>query len=123
MKILIVDDSMVMRSMHKNLFLEHQFNADDILEAENGLDGLQVAAKYRIDLFLIDWNMPKVNGMEFLKKIRSSNTYRSTPVLMITSEASKQNVVEAQKFGVSDYIIKPIKPDSLWDKVKTFIGE
>lgn len=123
MKILIIDDSSVMRRMHKNVFIEHKFKEEDLIEADDGVKAFQIAKDQVIDLFLVDWNMPYLNGYEFVKKIRAIEKYQKTPIIMITSEAAKYNVVEAIKIGVTNYIVKPIKADMLWQKLEKYLEE
>jgi two-component system chemotaxis response regulator CheY len=67
---------------------------------------------------LLDWNMPQLNGLELVKKIRNDAKFSALPVIMITSEAAKYNVIEAVKAGVSDYLIKPVNEKSLMEKLK-----
>ena len=117
MKILIVDDSGVMRRIHINTLKEQNIAEADMVEAEDGQKALEIALKEKIDLFLLDWNMPKLNGLEFVKKLRAVDQYKQTPVIMITSEAAKYNVVEAIKAGVTNYVIKPVRGNTLWEKI------
>jgi len=123
MNILIVDDSGVMRRIHKGILLERGIPESDIIEAEDGRIALEQANARPIGLFLVDWNMPNLNGLEFVRTLRAMDAYKTTPLIMITSEAAKYNVVEAVKAGVTSYVIKPIKGDALWDKIgKYFQG-
>ena len=121
MKILIVDDSTVMRNIHKNTLKEHNVPDESMLEAKDGDFALITAKKENIDIFLIDWNMPGLNGLDFTKEIRTIDKYKDTPIIMVTSEAAKYNVVEAIEAGVTNYIIKPIKGDILWSKIEKYI--
>ena len=121
MKILIVDDSTVMRNIHKNTLKEHNVPDESMLEAKDGDFALITAKKENIDIFLIDWNMPGLNGLDFTKAIRTIDKYKDTPIIMVTSEAAKYNVVEAIEAGVTNYIIKPIKGDILWSKIEKYI--
>ena len=122
MTVLIVDDSAVMRRIHRNTLLEHEFTEKDLLEAEDGEQALKVSTEKDIDLFLVDWNMPKINGMEFVKKIRSMDKYSETPIIMVTSEAAKYMVVEAISAGVTNYVVKPIQGAVLWEKIKKYVN-
>ena len=117
MKVLVVDDSGVMRRIHRNTLEENKVAEGDILEAEDGEAALTIAQSEDIGIFLLDWNMPKINGLEFVKRIRIIDKYKETPIFMITSEAAKYNVVEAVKAGVTNYIIKPIQGNMLWEKI------
>jgi len=121
-RILIIDDAMVMRNIHKNVLREHGLGDDDFREAGDGDTALQIAGAETIDLFLVDWNIPKLNGLEFVRKIRSMEKYAATPVIMITSEAAKYNVMEAIEAGTTDYLVKPIKAAVLWDKLSKYVG-
>lgn len=121
MKILVIDDSGVMRRIHKNTLTEHKISEDDIIEAVDGQEALEIAAKNEIGLFLIDWNMPKVDGLKLVKALRAIDKYAETPLIMITSEAAKYNVMEAIQAGVTNYIVKPIRGETLWNKLSKYI--
>lgn len=121
MNVLIIDDSGVMRRIHRNTFIEHNIDVSGLLEAEDGAKALDMAYEYRIDLFLVDWNMPELDGLELVKKLREMATYEDTPIIMITSEAAKYNVLEAIRAGVSDYIVKPIRGEVMWQKIEKYI--
>lgn len=121
MKFLVIDDSMVIRNIHKNVLREHKFSDEEIFEADNGSTALEIAEKEEIGLFLVDWNMPGINGLEFIKKIRGMSKYAQTPILMVTSEAAKYNVMEAIDAGATNYIIKPIHGDVLWKKIEKYV--
>lgn len=121
MKFLVIDDSMVIRNIHKNALKENKIPEDDILEADNGVTGMEIAEKEEIGLFLVDWNMPGINGLDFIKKLRSMGKYADTPIIMVTSEAAKYNVMEAIDAGATNYIVKPIHGDVLWKKISKYI--
>ncbi|MGL1892155.1 MAG: response regulator [Spirochaetaceae bacterium] len=121
MKILVIDDSTVMRRIHMNLLKEIGFNKSDILEAENGEVALKLSLDNDIKLFLLDWNMPRLNGLDFTKNIRSLEKYKKIPIIMVTSEAAKYHVVEAIKAGVTNYVVKPIKSDVLVEKISKYV--
>lgn len=121
MKILIIDDSRVMRNIHKKALFEHKVNEEDILEAGDGAIALDLSIKNSIELFLVDWNIPGLNGLEFVKAIRAIEKYKETPVIMITSEAAKYMVVEAINAGVTNYIVKPVSEKTLWEKLSRYL--
>jgi len=121
MNVLIIDDSGVMRRIHRNTFLEHHIDDSGLLEAENGAKALRIAGEQRIDLFLVDWNMPELDGLELVRKLRATATYADTPIIMVTSEAAKYNVMDAIRAGVSDYIVKPIRGEVMWQKIEKYI--
>jgi two-component system chemotaxis response regulator CheY len=120
--ILIIDDSSVMRRIHRNTLLEHGIAEGDIIEAADGAEALSIAQRVVVSLFLVDWNMPKLDGFAFVKSIRAMPRYAATPVVMITSEAAKYNVVEAINAGVTNYVVKPIKGDVLWQKISKYVN-
>jgi len=121
MNVLVIDDSAVMRRIHRNALTEHGIPDDSIFEASDGEAALKMSAERRMDLFLVDWNMPKLDGFQLVKKLRSVSHYAATPIIMITSEAAKYNVMEAINAGVTNYVVKPIKGDVLWQKLKKYI--
>jgi two-component system chemotaxis response regulator CheY len=121
MNILIVDDSGVMRRIHKGILLERGVPETDILEAEDGKVALELARSKPVGLFLVDWNMPNLNGLEFVRALRAMDAYRTTPIVMITSEAARYSVVEAIQAGVTNYVVKPIKGNALWEKIGKFL--
>jgi len=115
MKILVVDDFATMRRIIKNIL--KQLGYTDIDEADDGANALAKLKTEKFDLVVTDWNMPNVGGLELLKAIRASATLKDLPVLMVTAEALKENIVLAVKEGVSNYIVKPFTPDTLKDKL------
>lgn len=121
MKILIIDDSGVMRRIHKNTLIENKIPEEALIEAADGQEALQLASKNDITLFLVDWNMPKLDGLEFVERLRNTDRYKTTPIIMVTSEAAKYNVIQAITAGVTDYVVKPIQGSILWDKVSNYI--
>ena len=118
--VMVVDDSRIMRNIVKHTFdlLKIPVN---YLEAADGIQALQLLLGNRVDLILLDWNMPNLLGIDFLKKIRSMDQYKSVPVIMVTSEAAKLNVVEAVKAGVTAYITKPINDKIFLEKISSII--
>jgi len=117
-KILSVDDSKAVRIIIKRSFKEH---AVDVIEAANGVEGLAAAAKERPDLILLDVTMPVMDGVEMLTKLKADPTLKSIPVIMLTAEAGRENVMKIAKIGIRDYIIKPFKENVLVDKVGRII--
>lgn len=118
MKILVVDDSSTMRRIITNIL--NGLGHENIIDAEDGVLGLkQVAAHPDIDLILTDWNMPNMNGLDFLTKVRETN--KDIPIIMITTEAEKQNVITAVKAGANNYIVKPFTPEIVAEKLKGFL--
>lgn len=122
MTVLIIDDSGVMRRIHANTLKEHGVDSTDLKEAEDGAIALDIAERNDIDLFLVDWNMPKLDGLALVKKLRAMPEYAETPIIMVTSEAAKYHVVEAIKAGVTNYVVKPVHGNVLWEKIGKYFG-
>ena len=114
--VLVVDDSRIMRNIVKNTFSELKIPCD-FLEAENGAKALQLLETNKVSIIFLDWNMPEMDGMQFLKKVRSMPDYKNLPIIMVTSEAAKYNVVEALQNGATDYIIKPVREKVFMEKL------
>ncbi len=105
--ILVVDDSQIMRNIVKNSFSALKIPCE-FKEAGNGREALLLVEKGGIDLVLLDWNMPMLSGLDFLKKVRAMPDKKDLPIVMITSEAARYNVVQAVKHGITAYLIKPL---------------
>lgn len=118
MKILIVDDSRIMRNIVRNSLSKNRDFQFTSMEADNGEDAFKIIEKGGVDLLLLDWNMPRLNGLELVQKLRCIDKYMNLPIIMITSEAAKYNVIEAVKAGVNDYLVKPIKDKDLINKIE-----
>src|SRR3989304_10188433 len=115
MKILVVDDFSTMRRIVKNIL--KQIGYTEIDEAEDGNGALAKLRQDRDDLFVSDWNMPNMTGLDLLKAIRADNVLNNMPVLMVTAEAKKENVVDAIQAGVNNYVVKPFTAAGLKEKV------
>ena len=122
-KILIVDDSDTMRKILKNI-IKVIPEISEIVEKKNGLEGKEAVLEENFDLILTDWNMPEINGLEFVQYIKGSGSasVARTPVIMITTEGLKEQVITAIKAGVNDYIIKPFTPMEVQQKVKKLLN-
>ena len=114
--VLVVDDSRIMRNIVKNIFSGMNIPCQ-YLEAGNGKDALDLLEKNEVNLVLLDWNMPELSGLDFLKKVRTMDKYKALPIIMVTSEAARYNVIEALKNGATDYIIKPVNEKSFHEKL------
>ena len=114
--ILVVDDSRIMRNIVKNYFSEQKIPCQ-YFEAADGIEALQLIMKYHVDLILLDWNMPKLSGIDFLKRVRSIDLYAKMPIIMVTSETARYSVIGALKAGATDYIIKPINGRLFAEKI------
>jgi two-component system chemotaxis response regulator CheY len=114
MKILLVDDSRTIRNVQKGVLA--QLGYTDIEEACDGLDALTKVGSVNPDLMLVDWNMPNMDGLTFVKKYRASGG--KAPIMMVTTESEKVRVIEAIKAGVNNYLIKPFSPELLSQRIK-----
>ena len=118
-RILIVDDFSTMRRIVKNLLNDLGFT--NTAEADDGTTALVELQKAKFDLVVTDWNMPGMPGIDLLKAIRADETLAKIPVLMVTAEAKREQIIEAAQAGVNGYIIKPFTAATLEDKlVKIF---
>ena len=115
-RFLVVDDFSTMRRIVRNLLKELGFS--NVQEAEDGVEAL---AKLRVDEFdfvVSDWNMPNMTGIELLRNIRADAKLKHLPVLMVTAEAKKENIIEAAQAGASGYVVKPFTAATLDEKLK-----
>ncbi|WP_291323368.1 chemotaxis response regulator CheY [Desulfonatronospira sp.] len=116
MRVLVVDDFSTMRRIIKNILRQLGFN--NIVEADDGTTAWEILNKDKIDFIVSDWNMPKMTGIELLRKVRSSEEFADIPFLMVTAEAQQENIIEAVQAKVSNYIVKPFTADTLSQKIE-----
>lgn len=116
MKILIVDDFSTMRRIIKNLLRDLGFN--NTVEADDGNTALPILKSGGVDFLITDWNMPNMQGIELLRAVRSDINLKSLPVLLVTAEAKREQIVEAAEAGVNGYIIKPFTAATLKEKIE-----
>jgi two-component system chemotaxis response regulator CheY len=114
--IMVVDDSQIMRRIVKSTFSQLNIYSQYI-ESPNGEEALLRLQEQRVDLVLLDWNMPRLSGIDFLKKVRNMENYKDLPIIMVTSEAARLNVVEALSSGATDYIVKPVNEKIFFEKI------
>lgn len=121
MKILSVDDSTTIR---KIIRASVEILNYSLLEASGGAEALDILAKERenIKLILLDLNMPGMSGFEFLKTVKKDNLYKDIPVMMVTTEGEKENIVKAVQAGVANYLLKPFTSEELTKKIMQCIG-
>jgi len=119
-KILVVDDSSTMRRIIVNTLSRLGFK--DTIQAADGVEAWEVyqANKNDIDAIITDWNMPNMNGLEFVIKVREVD--KKTPIIMVTTEGGKKEVITALKAGVNNYIVKPFTPQVLKEKLEAVLG-
>jgi two-component system chemotaxis response regulator CheY len=113
MRILLVDDSKTMRNIQKAVLT--QLGHTEVLEACDGQDALSKSVAFKPELMLVDWNMPNMDGLTFVKTYRQTN--KVTPIIMVTTESEKARVIEAIKAGVNNYVVKPFTPDLLSQRI------
>jgi len=119
MRALVVDDSSAMRAILGMTLKRRGF---EILQARDGVEALSVLAQAEsVDVVLIDWNMPQMNGLELLRRIRQQPQYRSMQILMVTTETGMGQMSEALAAGANEYIMKPFTSDMVMDKL-TLVG-
>ena len=121
MKILTVDDFSTMRRIIRNMLRQLGYN--NVIEAEDGAEALSLLQREKVDFVISDWNMPNMSGLDLLKAIRADDNLKPLPVLLVTAEALKENVVEALKAGVNNYVIKPFTAETLKEKIDAIFKE
>jgi two-component system chemotaxis response regulator CheY len=92
----------------------------DVVEGEHGKSGLEKLSQGGVEMIITDWNMPEMDGLEFVKTVRGTNP--SIPILMVTTNAAKEDIVEALQAGVNNYVVKPFTPDTLKEKIESLLG-
>ncbi|MCL2441113.1 MAG: response regulator [Treponema sp.] len=125
MIILIVEDSRPTRNLLISYIKESLPNSRNIfLEAENSETAFKILQKEHIDFVFLDWNLSdKVTGLDILKKIRETEKLKQVPIIMVSSESDKVNVIEALKFGVNDFVAKPIDKKSFTEKLHKVLSK
>ncbi|WP_460063374.1 chemotaxis response regulator CheY [Pseudomonas sp. H2_H09] len=116
MKILIVDDFSTMRRIIKNLLRDLGFT--NTVEADDGLTAIPILNSGSIDFLVTDWNMPGMTGIDLLRHVRADEKLRSLPVLMVTAEAKREQIIEAAQAGVNGYVVKPFTALVLKEKIE-----
>lgn len=115
MRFLVVDDSSTMRRIIINTL--QKLGHSECMEAANGREGVEKLAQGRVDMIITDWNMPEMSGIDFIRTVRSMQEHASVPVLMVTTNAAKDDIVEALRAGVNNYVVKPFTPDTIREKI------
>ena len=113
MKVLLVDDSKTIRNIQKKALAS--IGITEVMEASDGLEALACIAAQRPDLVLLDWNMPNMDGITLVRKVRESD--KALPMIMVSTEAEKSRVVQALKAGVNNYVVKPFTAETLAEKI------
>jgi len=122
MNILVVDDFATMSRLVRNVLKQQGYN--NVFAADDGTSAVEILKKEKIQFIVSDWNMPQMPGIELLKTVRSTEEWKSLPFLMVTAEWQKENILEAIKLKVNNYIVKPFTPEVLMEKInKIFEGK
>ena len=121
MKVLVVDDSSTMRRIIVNTL--SRLGYKDTVQGADGVEAWEaMQANPDIGVVITDWNMPNMNGLELVKKIRAEEKYIDVPIIMVTTEGGKAEVITALKAGVNNYIVKPFTPQVLKEKLQAVLG-
>jgi two-component system chemotaxis response regulator CheY len=121
MRFLIVDDSSTMRRIIINTL--NKLGYKECHEAANGREGVERLASTQVDMVITDWNMPEMSGIDFIKAVRANDATKQLPVLMVTTNAAEDDIVEALKAGVNNYVVKPFTPDTIKEKIQAALGK
>lgn len=120
MRFLVVDDSSTMRRIIINTL--NKLGHTDVVEAGNGREGLERLGDSKVDLVITDWNMPEMNGIEFVRALRMIVPSSRLPVLMVTTNAAQDDIVEALRAGVDNYVVKPFTSDTIREKIDAVLA-
>src|SRR5512136_2768185 len=118
-KFLVVDDSLTMRRIVVNTLKTLGYSA--IVEAADGKDAMAKLMSEGADFLITDWNMPEMNGLELTKWVRGSEQFTNLPILMVTTRGNKEDVIDAMKMRVNNYIVKPFTAQGLKDKIDAIL--
>jgi len=117
MKILVVDDFSTMRRIVRNLLVELGFTNALIQEADDGVNAMAILKQQSFDMVVTDWNMPNMTGIDLLRAIRAEPALKGLPVLMVTAENNRDQIIAAAQAGVNGYIVKPFTAVTLKEKL------
>jgi two-component system, chemotaxis family, chemotaxis protein CheY len=120
-KFLIVDDSPTMRRIVENTL--KRLGYKEIEEADNGSTGLdKLKTIPGINFVITDWNMPVMDGLQFVQAVRASTEFRDLPILMVTTRSVKDDIIDAMKAGVNNYVVKPFTPETMKQKIEAILN-
>ena len=119
-RVLIIDDAATVRMYHRGIMKQAGYQTD---EAINGIEALEKAHENPYDLYLVDVNMPKMDGYSFVRKLRESMDIRQAPAVMISTEAEEDDETQAYLSGANLYIVKPVRPEQLVQCARMLMGE
>ncbi len=116
LRFLVVDDSATMRRIVINSL--KRIGVEDVVEAADGKDALAKMYSENISFIITDWNMPEMNGLEFVKALKEDDAFKDLPILMVTTRSVKDDIIDAMKAGVNSYVVKPFTPEVLKGKIE-----
>ena len=119
-RVLIIDDAATVRMYHRGIMKQAGYQTD---EAINGIEALEKAHEQPYDLYLVDVNMPKMDGYSFIRKLRESADIRQAPAVMISTESEEDDETQAYLSGANLYIVKPVRPEQLVQCARMLMGE
>jgi len=119
MTFLVVDDSPTMRRIVINALKSFGYN--EVVEANDGIEAYERLLAHEIHCLITDWNMPNMSGLELTKKVRANEKYQTIPILMVTTRGLKEDIVEALKARVNNYVVKPFTPQILKEKLDSIL--
>ena len=120
--VLIVDDSSVIRQMVRRLLDVAGLNVDEVFEAGNGIEALAALHDHEISVMLVDINMPCMNGLQLVERIKSNPKLQDIPLVIVSTEGSEQRIDQLKRMGISAYIRKPFTPEQLRDVLTPILG-
>lgn len=120
LRFLVVDDFSTMRRIVRNFLNDLGYN--DVVEADDGTTALPILKAGNVDFLVTDWNMPGMPGLELLKAVRADPALSTLPVLLVTAEAKREQIVEAAQAGVNGYVVKPFTAQTLKDKIEKILA-
>jgi two-component system, chemotaxis family, chemotaxis protein CheY len=121
-KILVVDDSQLIHSMYRLVL--NKYSGCRIVDAMNGLEALDILSRENdFDIMLLDINMPVMNGLQFMEKIKKENIHRHIPIVVISTEGKEEDTLRALKFGAWGYVVKPFKPQTLYELIEKVLAK
>jgi two-component system chemotaxis response regulator CheY len=121
-KILVVDDSQLIHSMYRLVL--NKYSGCRIVDAMNGLEALDIlSTENDFDMILLDINMPVMNGLQFMEKIKKENIHRHIPIVVISTEGKEEDTLRALKFGAWGYVVKPFKPPMLYELIEKVLAK
>lgn len=121
--VLIVDDSPVMRSFIRRVLALSGFEVGEYVEAGNGEEALTQLAAHRVDVILTDINMPRMNGEELLRRLCADGVLKTTPAVVISTDATNERIVRMIELGAQGYMSKPFTPETLREEIERVLGE